>query len=499
MLYPKIPDTYWSFKHALPFIKKKSSFPPLGLMTIAAMLPDTYEVKLVDLNVSALDRRDLLECDMVFLSAMIIQQESFRHLVKLSNMYNKPVIAGGPYPIASHDKIEGVDHFVLDEAEITLPQFLRDWEASTPQTIYRSNGVKPDITNSPVPRFDIIDIDSYNSMSLQFSRGCPFNCEFCDIIEMFGRYSRTKKPEQFIREMEAVYAAGFRGSIFIVDDNFIGNKKEVKKLLTEIITWQKAHHYPFTFFTEASINLAGDDELLQLMADAALDMVFIGIETPDKETLAFTQKGQNLKESTYESVKRIQEAGIEVTGGFIVGFDTDKEDIFERQRSFIQKAGIPMAMVGLLTALPNTQLFRRLKREDRLLTEEISGNNTHEFGLNFIPKMSLEKIRSGYKQLISDVFSPSSYFHRCLTLLKRKPASKEPPKRITREELRALILSLVKQTFSWYGFQYILFLVRTVLYKPQLFHTAIVFAVKGHHLFKITKQILRQERRSPAL
>lgn len=236
MLYPKIPDTYWSFKHALPFIKKKSSFPPLGLMTIAAMLPDNYEVTLVDLNVSALDRRDLLECDMVFLSAMIVQQESFKHLVKLSNMYNKPVIAGGPYPISSHDRIEGVDHFVLDEAEITLPQFLRDWEASTPQAIYRSDGIKPDITTVPAPRFDIIDVNSYNSMSLQFSRGCPFNCEFCDIIEMFGRYSRTKKPEQFIREMEAVYASGFRGSIFIVDDNFIGNKKEVKKLLSEIIT-----------------------------------------------------------------------------------------------------------------------------------------------------------------------------------------------------------------------------------------------------------------------
>ncbi len=493
MLYPKFPATYWSFKYALDFIGKKASLPPLGLMTVAALLPKEYDVKLIDLNVAPVEEQDILNADFVFISAMIIQKESFSELVALCNALGTPVVAGGPYPISFHGDIEGVSHFVLDEAEVTLPEFLRDLENGSPKKVYTANGVKPDLKTVPPPRFDIIDVQAYNNMSLQYSRGCPFNCEFCDIIEMFGRVSRTKTPDQFARELDAVYEAGFRGSIFIVDDNFIGNKKEVKALLRRIILWQEQHGFPFTFFTEASINLAQDDELLELMVGSGFTMVFIGIETPDEATLAFTQKNQNLKGSIFESIAKIQGYGIEVTGGFIVGFDTDKEDIFDRQISFIQKAGIPVAMVGMLTAVPKTQLYRRLERENRLLADS-SGNNTHDFKVNFLSKMPVDKLVEGYKRMIAEVFSPKLYFNRCITLLKRKPIVSRPQQKITKAEIKAFFLSLRKQTFSRYGFYYLYFLLRTLFQRPGSIAEAITFAIKGYHLFTITRQILLKER-----
>jgi radical SAM superfamily enzyme YgiQ (UPF0313 family) len=494
MVYPEFPATYWSYEHILPFTGKKSLQPPLGLMTVAALLPHHYDVKLVDLNVSSEGLEDAVEeADLVFISAMIIQKASFEEVVRICGEAGTPVVAGGPYPISSHEHIEGVSHFVFDEAEITLPVFLEDFEAGAAKRIYSSGGEKPDLSKTPIPRFDIVDVQAYQMMSLQYSRGCPFNCEFCDIIEMFGRKVRVKSTEQFIRELDAVYASGFTGNLFIVDDNFIGNKKEVKNLLPKLAAWQKARNYPFQLSTEASINLAHDDALLDMMVDSGFTMVFVGIETPDTDTLEHTQKCQNLRGNTIDDIKKIQAAGIEVSGGFIVGFDTDKEDIFDRQLEFIQEAGIPVAMVGMLTALPNTQLYRRLKAENRLL-EESSGDNTHRLDLNFLPKMSLDTIIEGYKDLLGKIFSPKLYFRRCMTLLEKKPLGRSKNKKLSRQEIHAFFSSLLRQTFSRYGLRYVLFLVRSFLHTKISFPEAVALAVKGHHFFIITRKILKEAR-----
>lgn len=488
MVYPKIPTTYWSFDHALPFVGKKSSLPPLGLMTVAAMLPPRYEVRLIDLNVSSLEREDIESADIVFVSAMIVQKQSFEQIVALCGECNRPVVAGGPYPISSYQEIEGVDFFVLDEAELTLPRFLADLEAGHPQKLYQDSG-KPEITGTPAPRFDLIDVSAYDSMPLQYSRGCPYNCEFCDIIEMFGHVQRTKTTEQFLRELDAVKESGFRGSVFIVDDNFVGNHRKVKQMLRSIVSWQKRHGFPFAFFTEASIDLAHDDELLDLMVQAGFSMVFVGIETPDEATLAYTQKRQNLKSPILESVEKIQRRGIEVTGGFILGFDTDAPDIFDRQISFIQQAGIPVSMVGLLTALPNTQLWRRLEQEGRLKHKNTTGNNTHTLGMNFVPRMPESDLIDGYKRVLCELYSPKLYFQRCITLLGRLSPATKAVRSTSWVEIRALLLSLLKQGFSSYGLQYWRYLLAALLTRPRLFPDAVAFAIKGYHFFAITEEI----------
>lgn len=497
MVYPKIPTTYWSFEHALPFIGKKSSLPPLGLMTVAAMLPQNYIVRLIDLNVATLEREDIEESDIVFVSAMIVQKESFEEIVALCGECNRPVVAGGPYPISSYQEIEGVDFFVLDEAELTLPRFLADLEAGHPQKLYQDPG-KPDITRIPVPRFDLIDVGAYDSMPLQYSRGCPYNCEFCDIIEMFGRVQRTKTSEQFLRELDTVKESGFRGSLFIVDDNFVGNHRKVKELLRSIVTWQKQHDFPFVFFTEASIDLAQDDKLLDLMVEAGFSMVFVGIETPDEGTLSYTQKHQNLKTPILESVEKIQRRGIEVTGGFILGFDTDAPDIFDRQISFIQQAGIPMAMVGLLTSLPNTQLARRLEQEGRL-KRSTTGNNTHTLGMNFVPRMPEGNLIEGYKRVLSELYSPKRYFERSITLLRRLSPQTRAVRSTSWVEIRALLLSMLKQGFSSYSLQYWRYLLTALLTRPRLFPDAVSLAIKGYHFFAITGEIYAADRFSSRL
>jgi len=493
LISPRIPTTYWSYKYALPFVRKKAVLPPLGLLTVAAMLPDDYELRLVDMNVESLRREDIEWADMVFLSAMIVQQKSFEKVAALCRECATPVVAGGPYPTSSFETIEGVDHFVLDEAECTLPEFLRDWEQGQARRIYRAEG-KPDLGLTPLPRFDLVDVNLYESMPLQFSRGCPFDCEFCDIIELFGRKPRTKDPKQFLQEVEHVYSTGFRRSLFIVDDNFVGNKHKVKELLPPLAVWQKEHGYPFTFSTEASITLAQDEELLDMMVAAGFTMVFIGIETPDAKTLAMTHKTQNLREDVLSSVARIQKRGIEVSGGFIVGFDGETEDIFERQKEFIQKAGIPTAMVGLLIALPHTQLYRRLKKEGRLLAET-HGNNTHDFDLNFTPQMPRQKLVRGYKWLLNQVYAPRNYFERSLTLIKRfASAERERVARSVRlRDILALFRSLFRQGFSFYGFHYLRYLIKALATDASLFPYAVMVAVRGHHFIRITREIMRAD------
>jgi radical SAM superfamily enzyme YgiQ (UPF0313 family) len=499
LIYPKIPDTYWSFKYAMPFVERKALMPPLGLATIAAMIPNSYDVRIVDMNVEELTDEMLARADLVLVSAMIVQKDSFEDVVARANSLGVPVVAGGPYATSCQADIAGVDYFVLNEGEVTFPRFLADYENGSPRRIY-TDATKPSITETPVPRYDLLKMQWYDSVPVQFSRGCPFNCEFCDIVSLFGNRTRTKTPEQFLREMDAAAATGFRGSLFIVDDNFIGNKRKVKELLRHIVSWQREHDYPFALSTEASINLAYDEELLDLMVDAGFTMVFVGIETPCAESLESAGKMQNLKQDLVESIHTIQRRGIDVTGGFIIGFDSDPEDIFDRQIEFIEELSIPTAMVGLLMALPNTRLYDRLKEEGRILSLS-SGNNTHDIVINFRTKMPEEVLAAGYKRVIAEVYDPRNYFNRCLALMKRMPSGKNAPKHgsvkmVRPRELRALFRSLVWQTFSPYGLEYVRYVVRGLLINPALVVRMITWAVLGHHYITITNETIARSAES---
>lgn len=489
MVYPETPTTYWSFKYALSFIGKKALLPPLGLLTVAALLPDDFECRLIDMNTDPLCEDDIRASDIVFVSAMLVQKQSFEDVVGMCNRCGVPVVAGGPYPTSCRDSITGVDHFVLNEAEVTLPLFVADYRKGAAGHVY-SDDTKPDICMTPPPRLDLIDLRKYSVVALQYSRGCPFNCEFCDIIELFGRMPRTKTTQQFVSELEAVYRTGFRGPVFIVDDNFIGNTKNVKELLREVISWQRQRGMPFNFLTEASINLSQDDELMDLMVDANFTMTFIGIETPVKESLAQTGKKQNLKEDLIDSIHRIQRKGIEVTGGFIVGFDTDPENVFDIQLRFIRESGIPNAMIGLLMALPNTRLYHRLNAEGRIVRES-DGNNTHNVELNFIPAMPPEKLVAGYNRMLSEIYTPENYFNRCLDLLGRLPVRSARGRPVKLAEIKALCMSLFRQGFSYYGREYFRFLFRASRISPKYFSTAVGMAIEGYHFIRITRERLR--------
>jgi radical SAM superfamily enzyme YgiQ (UPF0313 family) len=491
MIYPEIPITYWSFTHALKYTRAKTSYPPLGLMTIAAMLPSEYAIKLVDMNVQPLSEKDIREADMIFISAMIVQKESFENVIHRVKKYNKTIVAGGPYPSSAYKTLYGVDHIIINECETTLLKFMEDFENGCAEREYRSDEY-PDITTTPSPRFDLVDHRNYYSMMLQFSRGCPFSCEFCDIIEMFGRKPRTKTPDQFINEMNSLYETGFRGSLFIVDDNFIGNKANCRELLKQIIPWQRDRKFPFGLFTEASMNLADDDELITLMVDAGFNMVFAGIESPSIESLAEAHKTQNMRTDLSEGVRKMQQKGLEVTGGFIVGFDSDPDDIFERQFNFIQAAGIPVAMVGLLQAFPGTQLYERLKKEGRL-TGETNGNNTHDLDLNFTSRMDETRLREGYKELITRLYNTENYYIRCKNLLKRLPVNDFHGRSVGLDDILILWKFTVKNMLSAGGRKHLKFILWTLLNNRKLFPDAVRLSIMGVHLIAITQDLIELE------
>ncbi len=416
LVYPEFPDTYWSFRHALSFVGKRSAFPPLGLLTVASMLPSDWERRLVDMNVRRLADKDIAWADMVFVSGMLVQRDSMHDVIARAKALGKPVAVGGPFVSTTPDAMPQADYVFVGEAEETVPEFLADLEAGVPKAVYRA-GERPSLIRTPVADFGLIDRRHYSSMSIQYSRGCPFQCEFCDIIEIYGRVPRTKTNEQVLAELDALVSVGWRGLVFVVDDNFIGNKKNVKRLLPELVEWNERNGNPFYYATEASLNLADDDRLLDLMRQARFNRVFLGIETPVEESLQEAQKGQNTKRNLVDSVHKIQSYGLEVMAGFIVGFDSDPDDIFQRQVDFIRESAIPLAMVGLLTALPGTQLWRRLAREGRLLAES-TGNNT-DGTLNFLPKMDAERLVEGYKSLVRAIYSPAEYYRRALDSLSR--------------------------------------------------------------------------------
>lgn len=487
LIHPEFPDTFWSFKHALSFVHRKSCNPPLGLITVAALLPQDWNVRLVDLNVSPLRHGDLQWADFAFIGAMDIQRDGARAVMRRCKAAGLKIVAGGPLFTGEYDSFPEVDHFILNEAEITLPQFLTDLAQGCPQRLYATEDYA-DITKSPVPRFDLLDLEAYDSMGVQFSRGCPYNCEFCNVTALLGHRPRTKTAAQLIAELDALYALGWRRNIFLVDDNFIGNKKELKKeILPALIEWHKKTGC--TFITEASINLADDIELISLMSRAGFNAIFIGIETPSAEGLAECNKGQNRNRDLLASVKRLQRAGFQIYGGFIVGFDSDQPDIFQRQIDFIQQSGIICAMVGILQAPYGTQLYERMAREGRLLTE-MTGDNA-DGTTNIIPHMDPRTLHAGYRHILQQIYSPRLFYQRVRTFLKEyKPA--RAPVRLQLQEILALFRSIwrlgilgVERSEYWKLFFWTLFT------RPHKFPLAITLSIYGYHFRVVSEKAAR--------
>jgi radical SAM superfamily enzyme YgiQ (UPF0313 family) len=487
LVYPQYPDTFWSFRHALNFISKRAPFPPLGLLTVAAMLPEHWEKKLVDMNVSALSSEDIGWADYVFISAMAVQGGSVREVVDRCRAQGTRTVGGGPLFTTGHEAFDDIDHLVLGEAEVALPVFLKDLQDGKPRHLYRSDR-RPDIGSTPAPLWALIDKKKYSSMSMQYSRGCPFNCEFCDIVILNGHRPRTKGREQVLAELDALYDEGWREGLFIVDDNFIGNKKKLKQeTLPALIGWQRRKKYPFVLSTEASINLADDDELLRMMVEAGFNKVFVGIETTSEESLEECSKYQNTNRDLMASVKKLQNAGLEVQGGFIVGFDNDTVSIFRRQINFIQSSGIVTAMVGLLNAPPGTRLYQRLKKEHRLLND-FTGNNT-DCTLNFVPKMNQGLLLTGYRKILSTIYSPKCYYERVKTFLREYHPAFPHRTRIRLYEIRAFLRSIWVLGILEKGKRYYWKLVLSTLFKsPRKLPISISLSVYGYHFRKVAEQ-----------
>lgn len=493
LVYPQYPDSFWSFKYALKFVAKKACYPPLGLLTVAAILPEKWRKKLVDLNVESLSDKDLHWADYVFISAMTIQKESVKKLLSKCRQHGVKTVAGGPLFTTSPADFDDVDHLVLNEAEVTLPSFLEDLQRNEAAHLYSSDE-RAELPRTPIPLWELIDISNYAAMNIQYSRGCPFDCEFCDITALFGRKPRTKTVSQILAELESLYARGWRGGIFFVDDNFIGDKKKLKTdLLPAIIQWIRQKNYPFSFITEASIDLADDSEMMELMIHAGFEEVFIGIESPCEEGLQESGKVQNKNRDLLDSVKKIQHSGLQVQAGFIVGFDSDPPSIFERQIRFIQESGIATAMVGMLTALKGTKLYYRLVREGRLL-EDASGDNT-SIATNFIPAMNMETLANGYRTIIETIYSPKNYYRRVLTLLKDYQPLKKGGARLDTDRFLALIRSmLILGILGKERLQYWKLFFWSLLRRPRLFPTAITLAIYGFHFRKVAEKIVCNSR-----
>jgi radical SAM superfamily enzyme YgiQ (UPF0313 family) len=481
LLYPGFPDTIWSFKHVFKFIRKRAALPPLGLLTVAAMLPKTWEARLVDVNVRPLRPEDLAWADLVFVSAMIAQRESTVELIRRIRAAGKIIVAGGPLFTVEHDRFPEVDHFVLNEAEVTLPEFLEDWAQARPRRIYTS-GRLPDLHATPPPRWELADLRRYASMSVQYSRGCPFDCDFCSVTAMFGHRPRVKTAAQIVSELDSLWNCGWRGAVFFVDDNLIGNKRALREdLLPALIRW-RAGKPGIAFYTEASINLADDAELMALMVAAGFDQVFIGIETPEEASLSECNKRQNRGRNLLADVKRIQQAGLQVQGGFIVGFDHDPPSIFQRQIDFIQRSGIVTAMVGLLQAVPGTKLHARLLAQGRLLGDT-TGDNV-DGTTNFVACMDGEALRRGYQRVLQHLYAPGPYYRRIRTFLREyRPARLSSSLRW--QNLFAFARASVRLGFiGRERFQFWGLLTWTVFRRPHLMPTAVTLAIYGFHFRK---------------
>lgn len=487
MVYPQYPDTYWSFKHALKFISKKASNIPLGLITVAQLLPENWNKRLTDLNVNSLSDADLIWADYVFISAMSVQLASVKQIISRCLKLKKTIVAGGPLFTEEYEQFSEIDHLVLNEAEITLPLFLEDLKNGRPEKIYHSDKFA-DITKSPLPDYSLLKSGKYATAGIQYSRGCPFDCEFCDITALFGRKVRTKTSEQIIAELDQLLEIGWKGSVFFVDDNFIGHKNKLKnELLPAIIRWMESNSNPFYFITEASIDLSDDKELMAMMVKAGFAKVFVGIETPEETCLMECNKLHNNNRDLVECVNIIQRYGMEVFGGFIVGFDNDPPDIFQRQIDFIQKSGIITAMVGILNAPRLSKLYQRLHNEGRI-TDQFTGDNT-DCSINFVPLMGKNELLKGYHKIIRNIYSSKAYYARVLTFLKQyDPPSVQP---WSFNKVMALIKSIIyigilkrNRRYFWKIFFW------SIFNKPKSFPLAVTYSIYGYHFSRVYRDVI---------
>ena len=449
-VYPEFPKTFWSYEKILELVNRKVLLPPLGMVTVAALLPQEWEMKLVDRNVREVTDEEWNWAELVIISGMIVQKDDMAVQISKAKQRGLPVAVGGPFASSTPDapELDLVDFKILDEGEITLPMFLDALERGETGGRFSAEGDKPDVTATPVPRFDLLQLEAYDSMSVQFSRGCPFNCEFCDIIVLYGRKPRTKTPEQLVAELQYLHDLGWRRSIFLVDDNFIGNKRNAKLLLPQIRTWQEERGYPFSFSTEASVDLADDEEMMRMMHDARFESVFLGIETPDEASLETARKVQNTRNPLDAAVDRITANGIRVMAGFIIGFDGEKNGAGQRIVDFVTRTGIPAAMMGMLQALPKTALWARLEREGRLIQGEDAAKGVNQTNLlNFKPTRPIRDIANEYVDAFCALYEPNAYMDRVYSyyLKMGAPRWKAAAKLPSLVDLKALTIVVWRQ------------------------------------------------------
>jgi radical SAM superfamily enzyme YgiQ (UPF0313 family) len=497
LLYPLFPKTFWSYEKILELVDRKVLLPPLGLVTVAAILPQEWEFKLVDRNVRPVTEAEWEWADLVIMSAMIVQKKDLIDQIQEAKRRGKLVAVGGPFPTSVPDEPQaaGADFLILDEGEITLPMFVEAIQRGDRQGVFRApDGEKPDVTHTPVPRFDLLEFAAYDSMSIQFSRGCPFQCEFCDIIVLYGRKPRTKTPAQILKELDYLYELGWRRSVFMVDDNFIGNKRNVKLLLKDLKVWMAEHQYPFTFNTEASVDLAEDAELMDLMVECNFNAVFLGIETPDEESLSMTKKFQNTRSSLAESVEKIARAGIRVMAGFIIGFDGEKSGAGDRIVRFVEQTTIPTTTFGMLQALPNTALWHRLQKEGRLRDGKYANLNQTTL-LNFVPTRPVEEIAREYVEAFSQIYEPKAYLDRAYRhfLILGAPKVSVPFKMPSWVEVRALLTVCwrqgIKRSTRWMFWHHLFSIIK---HNPKVWDHYISVCAHNEHFMEY-RQIVRDE------
>lgn len=495
LIYPLFPPTFWSYEKILELVDRKVLLPPLGLITVAAILPREWELKLVDRNIRSVTEAEWQWADLVIFSAMIVQQQDLLAQIQQAKQRGKLVAVGGPYPTSVPHELEdaGADFLVLDEGEITLPMFIEALARGETSGVFRTTE-KPSVTETPIPRYDLLELDAYDSMSVQFSRGCPFQCEFCDIIVLYGRKPRTKTPSQLLKELDYLYELGWRRGVFMVDDNFIGNKRNVRLLLKELKIWQAQHQYPFKFNTEASIDIAEDTELMELMVECNFDAVFLGIETPDEDSLELTKKFQNTRTSLSESVNKIIAAGIRPMAGFIIGFDGEKKDAANRIVNFVEEAAIPTAMLSMLQVLPNTALWHRLEKEGRL-RNNIKQDINQTTLINFVPTRPVEDIAREYIDAFWQLYDPEVFLdrtYRCFLKL-GAPKCKTPFKIPSWLDIKALGTVIWRQGFkrkTRWQFWHHLFSI--MVHNPAVWEHYLTICAHNEHFLQY-RQVVKQE------
>lgn len=497
LVYPEFLETFWSWKYILKFVSKKAAFPPLGLLTVAAMLPKSWQKRLVDINVRKLLDEQIKWADYVLISAMIAQKDSAKKVISRCRNLGVKIVVGGPILEEGCEEFEEVDYFLLGEAENTLPLFLKDLETGNRKKVYGASGQFPDIADTPIPLWKLINPKDYASGFVQYSRGCPYNCKFCNIAAINGRRPRIKPTANLLLELDAIYDAGFRGPVLFADDNFIGNKAKVKEMLPELIKWQEDKDYPFDFTAEAPIIIADDPGLMETMVKAGFSKVFLGLETPIKASLIECGKLQNARRDMSACVKKIQNHGLHPMSGFIVGFDNDPPDTFDKQQiDFIQNTGIVIAMVGVLQAPSRTELHARLEKEGRLL-RSASGNNTDCYP-NFVPAMSVDALVEGYKKIIKTIYSPKKYYERICVFLREYNVLKRPKRQVRMSDFRAFVRSIWRIGLmagwktSWYYWK-TLFV--TLSKHRQAFPQAVALWIYGVHFQRIAKAITKSQGR----